>query len=110
MPTTTTTTKWSPGDPILPGFSNEELKRDAQTIRAILRKYSPNPESYSGILPLHPAMLPQIIRTRCITAADVIDSMYGRDYIWGGVRAGGDREGVKFLMTDRKGRKMSRSR
>jgi hypothetical protein len=60
----------------------EELKRDARTIRAILRKYSLDPAQYSAVLPLHPATLPGIIRTRCLTAADVIDAMYGRDYIY----------------------------
>jgi hypothetical protein len=60
----------------------EELKRDMRTLRTILRKYSPDPVDYIGLLPLHPGMLPQIIRTRCITATDIIDSIYGRDYIY----------------------------
>ena len=59
-----------------------ELKRDVATIRAILRKYSPNPADYSALFPLHPASIAKIIRTRCIEPADIIDSMYGRDYIW----------------------------
>jgi len=60
----------------------EEIKRDARTIRAILRKYSPDPSQYSGFLPLHPASIASINRTRYLTAADVIDAIYGRDYIY----------------------------
>jgi hypothetical protein len=60
----------------------EELKRDARTIRAIIRKYSINPSQYSAILPLHPTSIVKITRTRCIEPADIIDAMYGRDYIY----------------------------
>jgi hypothetical protein len=73
-----------------------EIKRDAATIRAILRKYSPDPENYSGILPLHPAMMSQIIRTRCITAPDIIDSMYGREYIWSTFEEEATEKGLSF--------------
>jgi hypothetical protein len=60
----------------------EELKRDARTIRAILRKYSLDPAQYSAVLPLHPATLPGINRSRCLTVADVLACMYERDYIY----------------------------
>jgi hypothetical protein len=60
----------------------EELKRDMRTLRTILRKYSIDPAQYTAVIPLHPAALPGIVRTGCITAPDVIDSIYGRDYIY----------------------------
>jgi hypothetical protein len=60
----------------------EELKRDARTLRAILRKYSLDPAQYSAVLPLHPASVAGITRTRCLTVADVVDAIYGRDYIY----------------------------
>ena len=60
----------------------EELKRDAQTLRAILRKYSLDPAQYSAVLPLHPVSVAEINRTRCLTVADVVDAIYGRDYIY----------------------------
>jgi hypothetical protein len=60
----------------------EELKRDARTIRAIIRKYSLDPSQYSAVLPLHPASIAQITRTGCLTVADVVDAIYGRDYIY----------------------------
>ena len=60
----------------------EELKRDMRTLRAILRKYSLDPAQYSAVLPLHPTSVAGITRTRCLTAADVIDAIYGRDYIY----------------------------
>jgi hypothetical protein len=61
---------------------DEELARDARTIRAILRKYSLDPSQYTAVLPLHPATLPGINRTRCITIADILATMYERDYIY----------------------------
>ena len=39
---------------------------DARTIRRILRKYAPDPRQYSAALPLHPATLEWINRTRCL--------------------------------------------
>ena len=60
----------------------EELARDTRTIRAILRKYSLDPAQYSAVLPLHPATLAGINRTRCITIADVLATMYEREYIY----------------------------
>jgi hypothetical protein len=61
---------------------DDELARDARTIRAILRKYSRDPQRYSAVLPLHPASLSEIARTRCLTVADVLATMYERDYIY----------------------------
>jgi hypothetical protein len=60
----------------------EELKRDARMIRAILRKYSLDPAQYSAVLPLHPASVAGINQTHCLTVADVVDAIYGRDYIY----------------------------
>jgi hypothetical protein len=76
----------------------EELKRDARTIRAIIRKYSIDPSQYSAVLPLHPASIAQITRTRCLTVADVVGCN-----VWAGlhlfdVGLGGNQGGVEFLM------------
>jgi len=68
--------------PIPTEIPMEELKRDARTIRAIIRKYSLDPSQYSAVLPLHPASIAQITRTGCLTVADVVDAIYGRDYIY----------------------------
>jgi hypothetical protein len=59
-----------------------ELAADAATIRAILRKYSLDPRRYSAALPLHPASLAGIARSRCLTIADVLAAMYDRDSIY----------------------------
>jgi len=73
----------TPHPPLIPvEFPLEEIKRDARTIRAILRKYSPDPSSYTGFLPLHPVSVGGVNRTHGITAADHIDSIYGREYIY----------------------------
>jgi hypothetical protein len=63
-------------------FPDAELQEDARTIRRILRKYSPDPRQYSAALPLHPATLEWINRTRCLSVADVLACMYEREYIY----------------------------
>jgi hypothetical protein len=73
-----------------------ELARDARTIRAILRKYSLDPRRYSAVLPLHPASLSEIARTRCLTIADVLATMYERDYIYETFEREAVAEGLTF--------------
>jgi hypothetical protein len=58
------------------------LKADARAILDILRKYALRPEEYSAVLPLHPATLAEINRTRCLTASDILAAMYEREYIY----------------------------
>jgi len=74
----------------------EELKRDARILRALLRKYSLDPSQYSAVLPLHPASVARISRTGCLTVADVVDAMYGRDYIYLLLDWEGTEEGLSF--------------
>jgi len=58
------------------------LKEDARVIRETLRKYALDPRGYSAVLPLHPATLAEINRTRCLTVGDILAAMYERNYIY----------------------------
>jgi len=59
-----------------------ELAKDARIIRQILRKYALDPRQYSAILPLHPASIEEINKTRCLRIADVLATMYERESIY----------------------------